>query len=620
MHSASLFFRRCGLLIISALLVTVLGCGSSPVRDDAQADAATQAEVKDLLAKADSSESPERDKYRLSAARILVDIGEEDWAGDLLATVDADTLFSDDFVDYTLLYSRIAIDNDSYFLAQRILTNPRVEQQWNRLPPEAVQTLRARRAELFALLGESADSVSERISMSALPMSDEQRDENQDALWQSLMTMPLPELQQRQRETTEPVAEGWYALASISKNNQEDIERQQAMIDQWKTQWPTHPASTHLPSDLRLLQQIVSDQPKVIGLLLPLSGQFADSGKAIRDGFMAAYYQAKSSNSRTPEIRVFDTNGRNINEVYDLAITDGAEAIIGPFFKDNVDELNLRLDLPVPTLALNTIDNQYGFPANLYQFGLPVEDEARQVAQRAWLEGHRNAMVLIQQSDTGKRAGDTFTAQWTELGGNIVQSSYFSDQVDYQDVVKKSLLISDSEERAKQIRQLLGGSIKFEEPRRRQDLDLIFMMARPSEAQLLKPTLNFHFASNIPVYATRHVYTGVQDSKINKDLNGIRFTTFPWWFDNNSEVKQAIMRNANPSPTYQQFYAMGVDTYRIYPRLKQLEQVTGAKFYGNTGALSMTTDRRLTREQIWVLIADSVATPLPTVVSDTYVE
>jgi len=201
-----------------------------------------------------------------------------------------------------------------------------------------------------------------------------------------------------------------------------------------------------------------------------------------------------------------------------------------------------------------------------------------------------------------------------------VQSSYFSDQVDYQDVVKKSLLISDSEERAKQIRQLLGGSIKFEEPRRRQDLDLIFMMARPSEAQLLKPTLNFHFASNIPVYATRHVYTGVQDSKINKDLNGIRFTTFPWWFDNNSEVKQAIMRNANPSPTYQQFYAMGVDTYRIYPRLKQLEQVTGAKFYGNTGALSMTTDRRLTREQIWVLIADSVATPLPTVVSDTYVE
>ncbi|WP_460233912.1 penicillin-binding protein activator [Aurantivibrio plasticivorans] len=624
-HRSPIFMRSFILtLITTCTLFGLWGCGSSQVRPQDGKDQALTAEVSEkvgqLMTEAQSLDSPERDQRYLQAARLLVDAGEDDWARNILGSIDSDILFDADFVDYTLMYSRITIDDAAYFLAQRILTNPRIEQQWVKLNPEFVQTLRERRAELFALLGDSTDSVNERINLSLLALSDEERVANQNAIWQSLMAVPQDELERLSLESTDPIAQGWYTLAAISKNNDDDISAQLDTIQRWEQQWPNHPASQSLPSDLNLLKQLVAERPKVIGLLLPLSGPYGNTGQAVRDGFMAAYYTANGRSSFTPEVRIFDTHAQPINDVYDLAVQDGAELIIGPLLKENVQELNLRLDLPVPTLALNVVDSAYGFPTKLYQFGLPVEDEARQIAQRAWVEGHRNAMVLVQQTETGQRAADTFAYQWNQLGGQVVQRSYFADQADYQDVVKDSLLVSDSERRARDIRRLLGGNIKFEEPRRRQDIDLIFMMARPSEAQLLKPTLNFHFASNVPVYATRHIFSGTQDKEHNNDLNGIRFTTLPWFFDDYSAVARSVKSSVNPSPAYQQFYAIGVDAYRLSPRVKQLEEVESARFYGATGVLRLNPERQIAREQEWVQIVNGVATPLPKVVSDAYVD
>src|SRR5690606_32760795 len=138
----------------------------------------------------------------------------------------------------------------------------------------------------------------------------------------------------------------------------------------WRSRWPDHPATLHPPSDLQLLRQLVEEQPRQVALLLPLQGTLEKSGKAVRDGFMAAYYAAKNRDTRVPEVRIFDTSGGNIDQVYQLALDDGAEFIVGPLEKESLAQLNLRLNLPVPTLALNEVDNAFGYPEGLYQFGL----------------------------------------------------------------------------------------------------------------------------------------------------------------------------------------------------------------------------------------------------------
>lgn len=149
---------------------------------------------------------------------------------------------------------------------------------------------------------------------------------------------------------------------------------------------------------------------------------------------------------------------------------------------------------------------------------------------------------------------------------------------------------------------------------------MIFLIADPAQARQIKPTLAFHYAGNIPVYATSHIYSGVPNPGVDRDLNGIRFNTMPWLFDSQSPEKKMIDQNTQSSAIYSRLHAMGVDAFRLYPRLPQLAQVPEMRLYGATGALRLLPDGRIEREQIWVRMRNGLAQPLPTVVAETYIE
>lgn len=637
--------------LIAALALTLAGCGSTPQLPSVDTTAIEQSaeldDVRQLLEQARNSTSPQRERYYLLAAQQLHEQEENDWARNLLHAIDPALLSPDNFIHYTLLFSAIAMDNSAYFLAQRILTNTRLEQQWQSLPLDTQLTLGERRATLFALLGESTDSVKERIRLSDLQPDASEYEHNQDAIWQTLMTVPQVQLHYLSQKEEDPLLRGWYSLAALSKNNQTDLEKQQQKVDLWRSNWPQHPANQRLPNDLQLLQQLIREKPLRIALLLPQQGNLATAGKAIREGFFAAYYQALREKSQIPEIQVYDSSQGDINTLYQKAVNEGAQLVVGPLDKDKVAVLNRNLVLPVPTLALNYIEPAPALPATptpastpaplaettapipatdsaeytegLFQFGLAAEDEARQAARRAWLEGHRHALILAPETSWGKRTSLAFHDEWRALGGDIADIASFSGSGDYSKVIKNALLVQQSQDRARQLRQLFGKSIEFE-PRRRQDVDMIFLVATATQARQIKPTLAFHYAGKLPVYATRQIYTGVEDRKSDRDLNGIKFSTLPWVFDQHSPEKQAIDSYAKASPAYNHLYALGVDAYRLYPRLKQLHQVPEARLYGTTGALRLTANRKVEREQMWAQIRGGRARPLPVVVSGVFTE
>ncbi|TQV80203.1 penicillin-binding protein activator [Exilibacterium tricleocarpae] len=605
------------------LAVIISGCGTSPPQPDGEQPPISQAsleEIRQMLEQAQNSTSPQKEQIFLQAAELLHSLGETDWARNLLGSLDAGALGDADFILYTLLYSDTAMAGDAYFLAQRILKNPRLEQLWPTLETEAALTLRHRRADLFALLGEAAASVRERLALAELLVDTEAGDNNQDAIWRTLMTLPLEQLQYLSSKEHDSLLKGWYNLAALSKNNQTDLERQLLQVDQWIALWPEHPASLRLPGDLQLLRQLINERPLQVALLLPTEGRWGAAGKAIRDGFFAAYYQAHGRQSQTPTIRLYDTSQGDINTIYDRAVAEGAEMVVGPLVKDNLEQLNQREALPVPTLAMNHIDSEGVFALGLYQFGLAIEDEARQAARRAWLEGHRQAMILAPASHLGDRGAMAFNDEWLQLGGLVVEDSRFANQASYIQVIKNGLHVEQSSQRAKRLRRRLGVGIPLEfEERRRQDVDMIFMVANPPEARQLKPTLAYYFAGDLPVYATRHIYAGVADKKSDGDLEGIKFSTLPWVFETASPEKRVVNRAAKPAPAFQNLYAMGVDAYRLYPRLKQLDQVPQTRFYGATGALRLLANKKIEREQIWAQMRKGLARPLPVVVSGNYV-
>lgn len=605
--------------LVALLSLTLASCGTQPSKDDQAPSASSSPKIKPLLEQAKNSTSPEREQLILQAADILVKREDYDWARKLLTGLDAGILEDTAYVTYVDLLSSVAVADGSYFLAQSILTNPRLERQWQNLDPQMEVKLRQKRAQVFALLGETHNSVSERIQLAALLTNKEAEDQNQNAIWQSLMTTSQSELQERSQHEPDQILRGWYSLAALSKNNQGNLERQQAQVDAWRNEWPQHPANYNLPSDLQLLRTLIDNQPRQIALLLPLEGRLAKAGEAVRDGFFAAYYHASNEQLLTPQIRQYDSNG-DILTIYEQAVADGADLIIGPLEKEQVAELSLMPSLPVPILTLNYGDSQPVTPvAGLYQFGLAAEDEARQVARQAYLEGHRQAMVLIPAQEWSERSAKAFTEEWQKLGGEVANTSQFIGVGDYSKVIKNSMQIEHSQERAQDLERLFGTNLEFE-ARRRADVDMIFLIADPAQARQIKPTLAFHYAGDLPVYATSHIYSGVPNPTADRDLNGIRFNTMPWLFDSNSPEKKAINSSVQASPIYSRLQALGVDAFRLYPRLQQLAQVPEMRLYGATGALHLLADGRIEREQIWARIRNGMAQPLPTVVADSYIE
>lgn len=572
-----------------------------------------EADIETLLQEAYLSEPPQRQQLMLKAAQLMNDRAQIEDANKLLEALETEHLDTQEFYKYTVLHSDIALQLDSPFLAQRILGNPRVQATLETIETEQKTLIMERRADLLLTLGEVESSITERIRLDRLySQQPEKLQINHNRIWASLSSLPTKVLQNRAATELSDISEGWYRLALDARTHQESLDSQQAAVNRWIALWPEHPAAMALPSDLLLVDELIEQRPDHIALLLPETGPFAPAANAIRDGFMAAYYSAAKQQSDLPELRFYDSSGEDLVNLFQSAIDNGAQAIIGPLKKEQVTDLALYNGLPIPTLTLNYASGVMGPADNLYQFGLSAEDEARQVAERAWIEGHRIAVILHDQASWGARTAEAFRQSWEELGGQVVYQNSFNSRTNFSLLVEQTMEADQSKSRWRRLQQTLASSLNYE-PRRRQDVDLIFLVARPATGRQIKPALAFHYAGDLDAYSTSHIYDGSGDSSQNRDLDGIQFLSIPWLFDDSAHSKAAIIDHAAPAPNLNQLYALGADAFKLYPRLPQLQALPETQLYGLTGSLSMNRDRQIERQLIWAEIKRGKPVPINTV-------
>ena len=56
--------------------------------------------------------------------------------------------------------------------------------------------------------------------------------------------------------------------------------------------------------------------------------------------------------------------------------------------------------------------------------------------------------------------------------------------------------------------------------------------------------------------------------------------------------------------------AFGIDAFRLYPRIRQLETGAANAFIGATGVLSLDADNRISRTLDWAQMQDGIARPI----------
>ncbi len=587
------------------LLTIVTGC-TTTVTDRPQApsrEAVPTGSVKDLLRLAEQSGGPAAASARLKAARLSVDQDDIRAATQILALIDPAALDNAEASEFLTLSARVAIDADDAAAALAYLNDSRVANV--PLTRERQKTLGLLRAEAYRLNRSYIASARERIYLDGLLGETEQR-QNHDAIFATLLQVPARSLADQANKAITSDLRGWLSLAAMTRRYQDDPLRQLDELNKWKQVWPNHPASIRLPQSLTLLSKIVSERPKRIALLLPFRGPVSTIGRSVRDGFLAANYEHGASVS----IDLYDTFGADIATLLQLAEENGADLIIGPLQKEDVTRV-AGMTLNTPVLALNrTLDGSTN--PNLYQFGLAPEDEIYQISSQVSDEGHVNALVIYPDSEWGNRNFAVFKNDWDARGGIIVDSEAFSDQRDYSDVVKSLLNVDASEQRAADLRRIIGTRFEFT-PRRRQDIDFVLLLANPVQARGIRPALDRFYADNVPVYATSHIHEYGEAWIDAIDLNRIRFCDIPWKLTEGDPTQQIVqthwpLARGQLAP----FFALGVDAHRLYPRLQQLKELRDDRIFGATGILQVNAFNVIERKLMWAQFKDGrpIAAPI----------
>ena len=466
------------------------------------------------------------------------------------------------------------------------------------LPPAEQLVVSEIRAHAFLAIGYPLEAIKTRVQMDSLINDPTRRASNHQIIWETLSRLPATTLNQISEAPLHPQLMGWVELAKIAKRSQIDWPYLQQGLNDWQRRYADHPAAKLFIQELGSRQIEFISRPKSIAVLLPLSGRYASLAAAIRDGIMAAYYRHPDTHYR-PEIHFIDTGADpNIWNHYQAAVNTGAEFIIGPFLKAEVTLLTQGSDLSVPTLSLNYAEQTTTATEKLFQFGLLPEDEARQAAEMAFLNGHRHTATLVPDGEWGQRLLIAFQQRFEELGGGVISSqTYTAGGSDFKHPIQRMLNLDDSEARRNRLQQLMRSELKFT-PYRRQDVDMIFMAATPRDARLLKPQFKFHYAGELPVYATSHVFSGDIDRDADRDIDDLFYCDMPWVLTDNP-LKQTLEKLWPGQKHFGRFFALGADAYNLIPYLSRLQANDWERFSGYTGNIYLDPQNRLHRELLW---------------------
>lgn len=390
--------------------------------------------------------------------------------------------------------------------------------------------------------------------------------------------------------------DAWRAL--VADYHEALTPRQQERVwAQWRAAHPRHLAALAPPP-------FVSDaaMPRRIALMLPLSGALAPAARAVRDGFVAAYFA--SAPPPWQSIRLYDTAAASVEALYGQAVADDAALVVGPLAKEATRAM-WALNPGLPVLALNTVPATAAAApavAPRIQFALAAVDDGRAIGRRLSADGARR-IALFRGGEWSERAAAELQAS-LEADAQVVATGVLRDIKGVTANVAETLGVAASQQRHQQLARHFGGTVHFT-ARRRQDVDAVAALVEADFLASLRPALAFHFAADVPIYASSQALRGAD----RRELNGARICGMPWQL--HPPRAKAALQGAfeQVSGAMEALFAFGVDAFRIANRLGDFGGDRPLR--GGTGLLTLGNDGVVKRELVWAEVRNGSFRALP---------
>lgn len=569
-HTAIYLLQRAGatfLWLAIALLLGACASTSGPTSQLPDTEQTSADGTEALLRQASQAPPDQAAALYLRAAWAFFDEGDLPAASNAIAAVDSTRLSVADLNRRQLLLAELAIARGDDAEADRLLASLEFD------------TANAQTAS--RICAAQRDFICAANQLIAASAEDHSRN---DMIWRYMGLAPGTSVAAQSREQ-QGVARGWWQLKLAMLKSHSQDERQRALTF-WREAWPEHPASMTLP---RSLEATLSGAkpPANIGLLLPLSGPLGRAGDAVRNGVISAYLEQRELSEVA--VSFYDTEATPLPLLYEQALNDGVEVLIGPLRKDRVAEIN-NLNPQIPVLALNYLDQEDTAAPGLLQLGLAIEDESTSIVQALAAIEVDSLLVFHNFEDWSLRARRQLTALWSDR----ITVQAFTDVRTITEAVGSAMDVGDSNQRHEALDKLFREDLEFL-PRARQDIGAVVALVDNVEANALVPALQFHFADHLPVFACSQVVRGARRDQL-MELDGFNVSELPW-FLNDDPLFQAMNEPFGLTGNrFASLSALGIDALRVALMFNLLERDNTSVMLGSTGVLALHDDGRFHRD------------------------
>jgi outer membrane PBP1 activator LpoA protein len=400
---------------------------------------------------------------------------------------------------------------------------------------------------------------------------------NGDRLFGYLIRVTAATLSAELKKSREPDWRAWLEMQLAYRQGADALQLWQSTAGN-RPQTPAAPRHLFAWLDASPIEHIT--------LILPLDGSLKTAGEAVATGAISQLYQSYPNPAIRPQLTVLNlAHFASPRAAYSAAVNSGADMVLGPLTKSDVASLQQVDALPVPVIALNQPEpqiNQAVAKPGWTTFSLAPEDEAQQIADAAFGDQCRNAVVMASPNDRGLRLLTAFEAQWALHGGTIRGKLVLEQQTAANKAMGELLGSGSSDQRIQSIEQAFDIPVDAR-GRGRSDFECIFMLAPdPVTARSWRPLLVFHMTGDVPVYATSAINDGVINTR-NRDLNGVIFLETP------------AMLPPSPAGRLGRLVALGRDAMVMAQHWQQALTTENWIIKGQTGLLRRRADGSIAR-------------------------
>jgi uncharacterized protein len=393
----------------------------------------------------------------------------------------------------------------------------------------------------------------------------------QKQLWQFLSKTNKVDLIAMRGNITDTTLQGWIDLALAGQDGLSKDD-----VNQWRNAYPDHVAMDELlaalitssasspaanPGNPAAAGTATAGLNGQIALILPFSSEaYYPASDAIERGFVAAQTLANSN----AEVKIYaSTGGRDdFAAIYQQAVSEGANYIVGPLTRDEVTALS-ELPVSLPTVALNQSDLATS-NRNIHFYGLSVDSEAQQVVRIARDLGMQTVTIVGTESSLSNRMIKTFGDAWVADGGQVRQQYGVNEDTDMQ-ALKTDIQAHPT--------------------------DMIFLATTADNARQIRPALD----AATPTFGLSHIYAGVKDNPDDAPLLAVRFVDMPWLLSPDSFAAYKPSAQDLPSGEMQRWFALGADAYSLLQATVQ-HPGSPATIKGLSGTLRLNADGSVSRE------------------------